>query len=65
MGAARIRTAGARDDDLMVSVVVIGAVVVHDDQQRAQTAKEGYDLKAARPGPGARQRSDRASADLP
>jgi hypothetical protein len=34
MGAAQIRTAGARHDDLMVPVVVIGTVVVHDDQQR-------------------------------
>src|SRR6516164_5927470 len=32
MCAARIRAAGARHDDLMVPVVVIGAVVVHDDQ---------------------------------
>src|SRR5579884_3265466 len=34
MGAADIRAAGARHDDLMVPVVVIGAVVVHDDEQR-------------------------------
>src|SRR5215472_5727729 len=33
-GAAQTHTAGARHDDLMVAVVVIGAVVVHYDQKR-------------------------------
>src|SRR5262252_3483543 len=33
MGAAYIRTAGPRHYQLMVPIVVISAIVVHDDQQ--------------------------------